>query len=195
MEKLDFYTNWFLHQDKFCIKYTNAKKRKNKHTTERYVNFYNLSITESFSKHENSETIKMKICIFGCKKYTIFERKKHYKQTQIVTDGENIHQLYVAWAHLGKIKYIYLCCIPGEISWKKLLWNIYVSCLRGFIIKNTNLYCKCRLLFKNYYKVSLIYQISREKMDHLISRIGQMANHLEKIKLYPNFTSSCNPYR
>lgn len=112
-----------------------------------------------------------------------------------MTGGENIYQLYVAWILLSKIKYIYLNCIPGDVSWKKLLWNIYVSSLCGFIISNTNLYCKCKLLFKNYYMINLIFQISREKMDHLICRIGQTANHLEKIKVYPNFTSLCIPYR
>ena len=34
-----------------------------------------------------------------------------------------------------------------------------------------------------------------EKMDYLIDRNGQMANHLEKVKLYPNFIPPCIPYR
>lgn len=96
-----------------------------------------------------------------------------------MTVCENIYQLYVAWAHLGKIKYIYLYYAWRDIL-KKVAVNTYVSCFCGFIIKNTN-YCKCKLLFKNYYMISLISKISREKMDHLISGIGQMANHLEKI--------------
>lgn len=30
------------------------------------------------------------------KNVQFFKGRKHYKQTQIVTDGENIHQLYIA---------------------------------------------------------------------------------------------------
>ena len=76
------------------------------------------------------------------------EGRKCYKQTQIVTGSENTYWLCIAWDHLDKIKYIYLYFVSGEIFQKKLLWNIYVHCLCGFIIMSTYTYCKCKITIK-----------------------------------------------
>ena len=63
----------------------------------------------------------------------------------MATGIENTYWLCIAWDNLHKINYIYLCFVSGDISWKKLLWNIYVHCLCGFTIMSTYTYCKCKL--------------------------------------------------
>ena len=66
----------------------------------------------------------------------------------MATGIENTYWLCIAWDNLHKINYIYLCFVSGDISWKKLLWNIYVHCLCGFTIMSTYTYCKCKLTVK-----------------------------------------------